>query len=136
MRRRNQDPKDETEQVHEVVPVITFAFVSVRLADSEGSNILARLAAAAYSPFEQQELWKQAELFFQKEMGCLGRVIKVQGDLQPAASYLILAPGVKLLPEVLVAAKKFMTTCTSFKTLKVQLQLGRSAVMDDTGKTF
>ena len=64
-------------------------------------------------------------------MGCL---IKVLGDLPPVGSYLILAPRVKLLPEVLPAAKEFMTSCASFKSLQLQLQLGRSAVMDQTGQ--
>ncbi len=61
------------------------------------------------SPYEQQELWKLAELFFQRDLGCFGRVLKVHGDLQPTASYLILAPRVQLFPDVLSAAKEFMT---------------------------
>lgn len=67
-------------------------------------------------------------------MGCMGRLLKVHGDLQPAASYLILAPRVQLLPDSLLAAKEFMTVCASLKTLQVHLQLGRSAVIDQTGK--
>ena len=64
----------------------------------------------------------------------MGPLIKVLGDLQPAASYLILAPRVQLLPDLLLAAKEFMTECASFKTLQLPLQLGRSAVVDHTGK--
>lgn len=95
---------------------------------------MARLANAARSTYEQQELWKRAEQFFQRELCCLGRLIKVHGDLRPGASYLILAPRVQLLPDRLLAAKEFMTECASFKTLQLQLQLGRSAVVDHTGK--
>ncbi len=134
MHRRKQGPKDEIKQWSEATPVITFAFLSVSLTDAKGTNFLAQLATAARSTFEQQELWKRAERFFQREMGCMGHVIKVVGDLQPAASYLILAPRVQLLPDLLPAAKEFMTECASFKSLQLQLQLGRSAVVDRTGK--
>ena len=64
----------------------------------------------------------------------MGRLVKVQGDLQPGVSYLILAPGVQLLPYSLLAAKEFMAACASFKSLQLQLQLGRSAVVDHIGK--
>ncbi len=118
----------------EATPVITFAFLSVILTDAKGSNFLTQLATAARSALEQQELWTRAERFFQREMGCIGRVIKVLGDLQPAASYIIFAPRVQLLREMLPAAKEFMTECASFKSLRLQLQMGRSAVVDHTGK--
>ena len=134
MYRRKQSPKEKTEQVSEVTPAITFALLSVSLTDAQGTNILAQLAAAAYTKFEQQKLWQQAEVLFQTDMGCLGRLIRVHGDLQPAASYLIFAPGVKLMPNVLVAAQDFMKVCSSFHTLQVHLQLGRSAVIDSTGR--
>lgn len=137
MHRRKQGPigfaKDETKQLPEVVPAITFAFLSVSLTDAKGTNFMAQLATAARCMYEQHELWKNAEQFFQTEMSRMGCLIKVHGDLPPAASYLILAPRVKLLPEVLLAAKDFMTECASFKSLQLQLQLGRSAVVDQTG---
>lgn len=138
MRHRKQYPEDLgkqlCEQTHEVPSAISFAFLSVKLPEAKGTNILARLATAAWSLYEQHDLWKRTELFFQRHMGCLGRVIKVHGDLQPPASYLIMAPGVQLFPDVLEAAREFVTACTSFKSLEVQLQIGRSAVVNNTGK--
>ena len=134
MHRRKQGPKDETKQSTEVVPAITFAFLSVRMTDTTGTNFIGQLASAARNIYEQHELWKHAEQFFKIEMGCMGCLIKVLGELPPAASYLILAPRVKLSPEVLPAAKEFMTVCASFKSLQLQLQLGRSAVMDQNGQ--
>ncbi len=134
MHRRKQGPKDDDKPLSEATPAITFALLSVSLTDAKGKNFLAQLATAALSRFEQQELWKRAEQFFQREMCCMGPLIKVLGDLQPAASYLILAPRVQLLPDLLLAAKEFMTECASFKTLQLQLQLGRSAVVDHIGK--
>ncbi len=134
MLRRKQGPKDDIKAFSEVIQAITFAILSVSLTDAKGTNLLAQLATAARSTLEQQELWKRAENFFHREMGCMGRLVKVHGDLQPAASYLILAPGVQLLPYSLLAAKEFMAACASFKSLQLQLQLGRSAVVDHIGK--
>ncbi len=134
MHRRKQAPKDETEQMSEATPVISFAFLSVTLADAKESNFFTQLATAARSTLEQQELWKRAECFFQTELGCIGRVVKVVGDLQPAANYIICAPRVHLLRDQFSAGKEFMTECASFKSLRLQLQMGRSAVVDHTGK--
>ena len=67
-------------------------------------------------------------------MGCMGRLVKVHSDLPPAVSYLILAPGVRLLPSSLLAVQEFMAACASFKSLQLQLQLGRSAVVDHIGQ--
>lgn len=150
MRRRKQDAKQETEQYTENTenaPVITFAFLSVNLTGATGANFLAWLATAARSPSEQQDLWKQAEGFFKGVVGCMGPLIKVHGDLQPAASYLILsyliilylilfdlAPGVKLHRDMVPAPEDFVTACASFKTLQVELQMGRSAVVDNGGE--
>ena len=132
---RRKGPKDEIKPLSEATPAITFALLSVSLTDAKGTNFLAQLATATRScEREQQELWRRAEQFFQREMCCMGRLIKVFGDLQPAANYLILAPRVQLLPELLLAAKEFMTECASFKSLQLQLQLGRSAVVDHFGK--
>jgi hypothetical protein len=133
MQRRKQAPKQTTEQTCKVPTIVSFAFLSVSLADTQRTSILARFAAAMRSPYEQQELWKLAELFFQRDLGCFGRVLKVHGDLQPTASYLILAPRVQLFPDVLSAAKEFMTACPSLQTLQVQLQIGRTFVLDKTG---
>ena len=133
MQRRKQGPKEETQQTSEETPAITFAFLAVSLTDAQETNFLAQLATPARSWFEQQELWKQAERFFQREMGAMVRIVKVAGDLQ-SASYMILAPRVQLLPGVLLAAKQFMTDCASLKTLQLQLQIGRSAVVDRTGR--
>ena len=137
MRRRKQDPQQETKQYTEHTenaPVITFAFLSVNLTDATGANFLAWLATAARLPSEQQDLWKRAEDFFKGVMGCMGPLIKVHGDLQPAASYVILAPRVKLHRDMVLAAEEFVTACSSFKTLQVELQMGRSAVVDNSGE--
>lgn len=131
---RKQGPRDEIKEFSEATPAIIFAILSVSLTDAKGTNLSAQLATAARSTLEQQELWKLAENFFHREMGCMGPLVKVHGDVQPAASYLILAPGVKLLPDSLLAAEKFMAACASFKSLQLQLQLGRSAVVDHIGE--
>lgn len=133
MHRRKQGPKDEIKEFSEATPAITFAILSVSLTHATGTNLLAQLATAARSTLEQQDLWKSAETFFHRDIGCMGRLVKVHGDLQPAASYLILAPGVQLLPNSLLAAEKFMAACASLKSLQLQLQLGRSAVVDHIG---
>lgn len=133
MHRRKQVPEAGIKQLAEETPIVTFAFLSVSLIDAKGTNFLARLANAAYFTSEQRELWERAEHYFQREMGLIGRLIKVHGDLKPAASYLILAPRVQLLPNLLLTAKEFMKECTSFKSLQLQLQIGRSAVVDHTG---
>ncbi len=134
MHRRKQAPKDETEHMSEARPVISFAFLSMTFAVATGSNFSTQLATAARSIFEQQELWKRAECFFQTEMGCVGRVLKITGDLQSAANYIMCAPRVQLLRDQFPAGKEFMTECASFKTLRIQLQMGRTAVVDHTGK--
>ena len=133
MQRRKQGPKEETQQTSEETPAITFAFLAVSLTGAKGTKKIAQLATTARSSFEQQELWKLAERLFQREMGSMGRILKVDGDLQ-SASYMILAPRVQLLPGVLLAAKQFMTECASVKTLQLQLQIGRSAVVDYSGR--
>ncbi|DBA71771.1 TPA: hypothetical protein ACH3X2_011037 [Trebouxia sp. C0005] len=134
MHRRKQGHKDGIKQLPEAHPATTFALLSVRLTErAQGANFLTWFAATTASNHEPQLLWRKAEQFFMKEMGCMGPLIKVSGDLKPAGSYLILAPRVSLLPDMLQAAKEFMTACASFKSLHVQLQLGRSAVVDQIG---
>ena len=134
MHRRKQTPKEDIEKTFAATPVVTFALLSVCLTDASGTNWLSKLVSAARSKSEQQKLWGMAELFFQQSMGCIGRLIRVHGDLQPEGSYLILAPRVQLLPNMLVAAKNLLIACASFTTLQVQLQIGRSAVFDHLGK--
>lgn len=136
MHRRRQGPKDDTKNSSEPTPAITFALISIHPTDAKGANFWTQLATAALSTFEQQELWARAEWFFQRELRCMGRLIEVTGDLKPAASYLILAPRVRLLPDQLQIAKQFMTECASFKSFRVQLQLGRSAVVDHAGENW
>ncbi|DBB18356.1 TPA: hypothetical protein ACH3X3_000010 [Trebouxia sp. C0006] len=133
MHRRKQTPKEENEKTLAATPVVTFALLSVSFTDASGTDMLSKLISAARSKSEQQKLWGMAELFFQTTMGCIGRLIRVHGDLQPEGSYLILAPRVQLLPDMLVAAKNLLISCASFTTLQVQLQIGRSAVLDHLG---
>lgn len=64
----------------------------------------------------------------------MGPLFKVHGDVQPATSYVILAPRVQLVRESLLAAQQFMTQCASFKSLQLQLQVGRTAVINPTSK--
>ncbi len=134
MHRRKQTPKEENEKTLAATPVVTFALLSVSFTDASGTDMLSKLISAARSKSEQQKLWGMAELFFQTTMSCIGRLIRVHGDLQPEGSYLILAPRVQLLPDMLVAAKNLLISCASFTTLQVQLQIGRSAVLDHLGK--
>ena len=134
MHRRKQTPKEDIEKTFAATPVVTFALLSVSLTDASGTNWLSKLVCAARSKSEQQKLWGMAELFFQQSLGCIGRLIRVHGDLQPEGSYLILAPRVQLLPNMLVAARNLLIACASFTTLQVQLQIGRSAVFDHLGK--
>lgn len=133
MHRRKQAVKAEVKPMSEEKPAITCAFLSVNLNDSQGGNFLAQLVNAAASTFQQQEVWECAEQFFQKDMGLSGPLIKVHGELKPAADYLILAPHVQTQPGLLLKATHFMRQCASFACLQLQLQIGCSFVVDHTG---
>ena len=132
--------KDEIKQYSEVTPAISFAFLSAR--PSTPDQFLRWLPWTAMmlsSPdvlfrSHQEKLWIQAEPFFLKVMGCLGHVIKVHGDLEPSGSYMILGSRVKLHQDLLPAAQEFMTKCATDKSAHLQLQLGRTVVVDHTGK--
>lgn len=139
MQRHKQGPsiKNEVKQMSQETPAMIFAFLSVSLTDAKETNFFDWLTNAAWSTWfssEHQGLWERAEHFFQREMGLRGRLLKVQGDLKPAANYLILAPRVQLQPNLLLAAKEFMKGCASFTSLKLQLQIGRSFLVDHSGK--
>ena len=133
----NAEIKDEIKQYSEVTPAISFAFLSVRPSTTDQFlRLLPWTVMMLSSPFfrsHQEKLCICAEPFFLKVMGCLGHVIKVYGDLIPSGSYMILAPRVKLR-DLLPAAQEFMTKCAMDKSAHLQLQLGRTVVVDHTGE--
>ena len=90
---------------------------------------LAQLVTAARIR-QENRLWASAGTLRSQQLGATAPLLRVHGDLHPAADVLIIAPLVQLLPNIIVAAEDFMSACTHLDTMQVQLQLGRSAVFD------
>ena len=82
---------------------------------------------------DERKLWALAEALFVRGLGT-GPLIRVLCNLQPAADFLTSAPSVQLLPNILVAAEEFMLACLHLDTLQVQLQLGRSALLEQSAE--
>lgn len=78
-------------------------------------------------------LWTLVRTLFARDLGVTSSVISVYGDLPPTIRSIFLDPQVPLVSNLLVAAKQFMHSCAQLDTLLVQLQIGRSAVLDANG---
>ena len=84
--------------------------------------------------WQQAELYKLANQFFYNRIGVMGPLIHVPGDMLPASDFLIIVPRTKVVTDMLISATEFMGQCQTLWALRLQLQLGRYAVLDTAGK--
>jgi hypothetical protein len=136
MQRRNHKTKtlkEETKQLIEPPPARLFAIVSIKTRQPEASGLFAQFATAARAKVQELSLWTLVRTLFGRDLGVTSPLITVYGDLPPTVRSIFLVPQVPLLSNLLVAAKDFMQGCAQLDILLVQLQIGRSAVLDANG---
>ena len=75
-----------------------------------------------------------AKVLCYRQLGVQGPLIQVSGNMLPASDFLIVVQRTEVVPHMLAAASEFMQHCQKLWALSVQVQLGRFAVLDSTGR--